>query len=374
MTKARDIASAAPAPSTVSATELGYLDGVTSAIQTQLNQKPEFAAGKNKIINGDFGINQRSFTSTTGADTYTYDRWMTQNGGSNVGTFSAQTFTVGSAPVSGYESSNYLQIVTASQTDDAITGITQRIEDVRTLSGQTVTVSFWAKAASGTPSIAVELVQNFGSGGSSSVTGIGAVKIPITTSWARYSTTISIPALSGVTIGAGNRLGLIFWVSAGSAYNARTNTLGPQNGTFQFWGVQVEAGSVATAFQTATGTIAGELAACQRYYYRQSIQATPSRFSLGYATSTTAGSIFTYLPVQMRTAPTALEQNGTAGDYSIVRLGTTVVTCSAVPTVGSNSVNVVQYSFTVASGLTAGEGIEARPVNTNAYLGWSAEL
>lgn len=39
MTKARDIASAAPAPSTVSATELGYLDGVTSAVQTQLDSK-----------------------------------------------------------------------------------------------------------------------------------------------------------------------------------------------------------------------------------------------------------------------------------------------------------------------------------------------
>ena len=39
MTKARDIASAAPAPSTVSATELGYLDGVTSAVQTQLDAK-----------------------------------------------------------------------------------------------------------------------------------------------------------------------------------------------------------------------------------------------------------------------------------------------------------------------------------------------
>jgi hypothetical protein len=39
MTKARDIASAAPAPSTVSATELGYLDGVTSAIQTQVDAK-----------------------------------------------------------------------------------------------------------------------------------------------------------------------------------------------------------------------------------------------------------------------------------------------------------------------------------------------
>jgi hypothetical protein len=39
MSKARDIASAAPAPSTVSATELGYLDGVTSAIQTQVDAK-----------------------------------------------------------------------------------------------------------------------------------------------------------------------------------------------------------------------------------------------------------------------------------------------------------------------------------------------
>ena len=39
MTKARDIASAAPAPSTVSATEIGYLDGVSSAIQTQIDSK-----------------------------------------------------------------------------------------------------------------------------------------------------------------------------------------------------------------------------------------------------------------------------------------------------------------------------------------------
>jgi hypothetical protein len=47
MTKARDIASAAPAPSTVSATELGYLDGVSSAIQTQLNAKQAVVSGVN---------------------------------------------------------------------------------------------------------------------------------------------------------------------------------------------------------------------------------------------------------------------------------------------------------------------------------------
>jgi hypothetical protein len=39
MTKARDLANAATALSAVSATELGYLDGVSSAIQTQINTK-----------------------------------------------------------------------------------------------------------------------------------------------------------------------------------------------------------------------------------------------------------------------------------------------------------------------------------------------
>ena len=39
MTKARDLANAATALSAVTATELGYLDGVTSAIQTQMNTK-----------------------------------------------------------------------------------------------------------------------------------------------------------------------------------------------------------------------------------------------------------------------------------------------------------------------------------------------
>jgi hypothetical protein len=39
MSKARDIASATLAPSGVTATELGYVDGVTSAIQTQIDAK-----------------------------------------------------------------------------------------------------------------------------------------------------------------------------------------------------------------------------------------------------------------------------------------------------------------------------------------------
>lgn len=39
MTKSRDLANAATALNAVTATEIGFVDGVTSAIQTQLNAK-----------------------------------------------------------------------------------------------------------------------------------------------------------------------------------------------------------------------------------------------------------------------------------------------------------------------------------------------
>jgi hypothetical protein len=45
MTKARDLANAGTALTTVDATELGYLNGVTSAVQTQLNAKQAVVSG-----------------------------------------------------------------------------------------------------------------------------------------------------------------------------------------------------------------------------------------------------------------------------------------------------------------------------------------
>jgi hypothetical protein len=57
MTKARDLANASTALSAVSATELGYVDGVTSAIQTQLDAKAVYPSqtgnsGKYLTTNG----------------------------------------------------------------------------------------------------------------------------------------------------------------------------------------------------------------------------------------------------------------------------------------------------------------------------------
>jgi hypothetical protein len=231
-----------------------------------------FLAGKNKIINGDFGVNQRAFTSTTTSGTYMYDRWRTTISGGTA-TYTAQTFTPGE--ITGYESKNYIQIVTSGQSavsDYAL--LAQKIEDVRTLAGQTVTVSFWAKASTGTPKVGVAFEQIFGTGGSSAVAVKGG-DVTISSSWARYSVTFNLPSVTGKTISTSNDSVLIaeLWTSAGSNYASAYTAIGIQNATISLWGVQVEAGSIATPFQTATGTLQGELAACQRYYEKSYPQA-----------------------------------------------------------------------------------------------------
>jgi hypothetical protein len=247
--------------------------GTSGAVTVSFDQANfgggQFAAAKNKLINGDFKINQRNFTSVTTSGTYTFDRMKATLAGGTV-TYTPETFALGAAPVAGYEGSTFLQVVTSGQSAAGdLAQLVQPIESVRTFAGQTVTMSFWAKATSGTPKLATEFSQWFGSGGSpSSQVNTYGGQVTISTSWARYSVTVAIPSISGKILGTDNadRLEPKIWFSAGSNFDSRTGTLGVQNNTFQIWGWQVEAGSVATPFQTATGTIQGELAACQRYF------------------------------------------------------------------------------------------------------------
>jgi hypothetical protein len=230
-----------------------------------------FVAGKNKIINGDFAINQRNFTSVTVGATYTFDRYITTTGGtSGTVTYTPQVFTPGAAPVAGYEGKNFMQMVTASYTvADSWAGFTQNIESVRTFAGQTITFSFWAKANTGTPKLGIRFQQFFGTTGSPSApVNKYATVTAISTSWARYSVTVTLDSLTGKTISTDNtdRLSISLIASAGSSTFEGGFGSMLQNNTFQIWGWQVEAGSVATPFTTATGTVQGELAACQRYF------------------------------------------------------------------------------------------------------------
>jgi hypothetical protein len=93
--------------------------------------------------------------------------------------------------------------------------------------------------------MAVEFLQSFGTGGSPSatVTAIGVTTCALTTAWQKFTIPVSIPSISGKTLGTNNDdfLGVMFWMDAGSSFNARTNSLGQQSGTFDIAQVQFEA-------------------------------------------------------------------------------------------------------------------------------------
>jgi hypothetical protein len=262
-----------------------------SSTSTGLRWQGDYAAGKNKIINGDFGVWQRGTSfSNPGNGDYTTDRFkISFDGTGATRTVSRQTFTPGTAPVAGYEGQFFYRVAqtVAGSGQTFLTPVIQRIENVQTLAGQTATLSFWAKAGASI-SISGGLVQNFGSGGSSSVnTSVGTHNL--TTSWQRFTATVSIPSISGKTIGTSAFLELYFDSGSPTAVQ-----------TLDFWGFQLEASNTATAFQTATGTIQGELAACMRYYQQWGGTSTFGEAN-GQFYSSSAARLTRYLPAPMRT-------------------------------------------------------------------------
>ncbi len=247
------------------------------------------------------------------------------------------------------------------------------MESVRNLAGQTATVSFWAKAASGTPKIGVEFKQGFGQGGSPSAdvnTSFGTVTL--STSWARYEVTGTVPSISGKTIGTDGTfsdfLGLILWLSAGSNYDSRSGSIGNQNATFSLWGVKVEAGSVATAFEQEDYPT--ELRKCQRYYWTT----TQGYQCMGQAYTTANVVGFFNCPTTMRYAPVAIASVGAATDYYVYKADANTATCSAVPTFLTSTTKTIGVTFSVASGLVAGNVTICGSVTANGVFGFSADL
>jgi len=268
---------------------------------TAINGGP-LAGFRNAIINGNFDIWQRG-TSFTGNE-YGADRWLSSRAGSTC-TMSRQPFTLGQTDVPGEPTYFCRMAVTsvAGAANDSI--LRQRIEGVKMFAGQQVTVSFWAKADA-TKSIAIELTQFFGTGGSPSATvdGIGAVKKTLTTAWQKITHTVTLPSVGGKTLGSdgNNRLSLNIWFDAGSDWDARTDTLGQQSGTFDIAQVQIEAGPVATPFERRP--IGVELGLCYRYYWKPNFSSGHGQLGFGFTPSTTTVRVLVPTPVTMRAAPT----------------------------------------------------------------------
>lgn len=316
----------------------------------------------NYVINGAFDIWQRgtSFTNPVNNE-FTTDRWRNPYNGSGATlVVSQQTHTPGSNP-SGSNNPFFLRYqVTAAGTGNTYRYLDHRIEDVGTLAGQTAVFSFWAKADSAR-TIDAFLIQAFGTGGSSDV-NTAAVSFNATTSWKRFTATFNVPSIAGKTIGTGSFLYIRLALPAGVTMTVDLDE------------IQLEAGSIATPFRRNSPNLQAELAACQRYYWRNSpgIQ-YKIMADMGLGTSTTSFVAQINFPVIMRAAPTVVEfsnlyiwqrdLNVTDADIIITNVG--MVYPSPFST---------EITASAASGITNKATGFIRTSTTAGFLGFSAEL
>lgn len=267
---------------------------------------------RNKIINGDFRVWQRGLTIgpySDGVARYLADRWRTSSA-SVVHSASRGNLAPDELdPI-------YHELVVATTAGTAGYCIaTQPIESVRQLAGKTVTVSFYAKADAAKP-MSVEVHQYFGGGGSPSAGVIcGVQKVNLITSWQKFEVVISVPSISGKTLGTDGKdaLQINFWFAAGSSFDTRTDTLGHQAGTFDIAQVQVEEGSVATPFEQRP--IGLERSLCERYYQTGSYGGT----TVCYATGTWIFKL--ELQTSLRASPNSYSFTASNGSHSDLSSG-----------------------------------------------------
>jgi hypothetical protein len=203
--------------------------------------------------------------------------------------------------------------------------------------------------------------QNFGTSGSTSVDTTNGT-VSVTTAWTRVTKTITIPSISGKTLGTGNCLEVFLY--------SFSDTI-PVSGTIDIWGVQIEYGSLATPFQTASGgSPQAELAMCQRYYYRTTSSSAATFSTVGGASSTTNAYVQVRMPQTMRTTASTI-------DFSTLQIfnittATQIAATNVTYSIGNE--NNIEIAVTVAAGLVLGNIVNVRGNGSGAYLGFSAEL
>ena len=321
---------------------------------------------QNALYNSGFDIAQRgtSFTGLSATD-YTLDRWMwwsTTGGQSNY----ASQQSVGNLSVSPNQAIRYCGRFgrTAATTNTGARVLQQSLEtaDSVRFAGQTVTMSFYARAGANysATSNGLNAILQSGTGTDQPVysfTGSATVVssvVTLTTSWQRFSIT-GVVATNVTEI-------------ASQFYFNPTGTAGAAD-YFEITGVQVEVGSVATPFNRQNGTIQGELAACQRYYWRTTGTGY-SRFTQ-FTPASSATLIYAQIqnPVQMRVKPTSI-------DFSSLIWWDNVSIGNAIGALTINADSNVLNTFldAASTGMTQYRNYQLMANGGTGYIGLSAEL
>ncbi len=377
--------------------------GTAALIGAEANQYLQAAGAysfRNKIIGGDFTTNpwQRGTTFTNPAHSaYTADRFQWVRSGTGLTGIVNITQTVDSPTTSEagvYTKHCYHLAVTTldSITADRLYCIQQGIEGYNVASfgfGQAgtryATLSFWHKHTV-TGTYCVVMYNQSGSRWY-----VAEYVQDVTNTWERAVITIPVETTGTWLYDSGFGFGITWSIAAGpdrhttlpNQWNStafkyctanQVNGMSSTSNNFKIALVQFEFGQTSTPFETRPYGM--ELALCQRYYYRESLTST-----IGYSgtlASALSNSVLTYssrFPVEMRTAPSALEQTGTASQYTI-SVANTATACTSVPVhQGNTSKYVAWVAIYATSGHTAGQaGIMYTTSGQSSYLGWSAEL
>lgn len=321
------------------------------------------AGREDGIINGNFNIWQRA-TSHSTSQYGSADRWLNEIAGGTV-TMSRQSFTVGDTLGVNTPAFHLRQTVSGQTLPSHYSIVSQRIESVRSYAGKTITVLGWARRPSGsTGNMVVEGYQYFGTSAidtpSTAIPVPGSTTVVLSTEWAPFAAVINVPSITGKTLGTNlnDWLGIFFWTSAGTDWNARTNGLGLQNIAVDLWGIHIRQGTW-TAAATADyrprdpGT---ELALCQRYFQRWDFSAAlGSAGATAFVATKFSGTdaMIANIPLicGMRAPPTVTSTLTTARAVLNTATGTTV-TLSAIYS-DANGPIVLRY---VNNAVTAGFG------------------
>ena len=320
---------------------------------------PIYTAGKNFIINGGFDIWQRgtSFASVSG---YFADRWTNsstvsgitssqQSSGAPIGSqyYVRHTSTSSGSYISTY---SYLESATIAPLLGQTVTFTLKLRRNSTMSANInvrLSKSSTTDAGSGATwtDISVNTVAN-----ASMPTGTGS------SNWYTSTITASIP-----NDGTANSLRI------STDFSATVSS----GSTLDIAQAQLEIGSTATAFSRAGGTLQGELAACQRYYYR--VTATGSTNNalpfMGTNVSTTSAFVQIPLPVVMRSAPSSLDYSNLG--FYIFRTGYNGAITSVTLNINYSQNQVVTFN---GSGYTINDSGIVNQSSTSSYIGFSAEL
>jgi hypothetical protein len=356
-------------------TRLGVgADGTTlvanSSASTGLSWTGNQAAGKNGVINGGMDIWQRGTSvslaaSTSAANGYTADRWDILNNANQAMTISRQA----TGDTTNLPNIQYAARVqrNSGQTGTGTIYMRQSIETANSIPfiGKAVTFSFYARAGANYSAASNYLTYTVGTGTGTdqnpmSFTGeatpINNTTQAITTTWQKFT-------------GTGTLSSSATEIYIGFAYTP-TGTAGT-NDYFEITGIQIELGSAATTFTRAGGTLQGELAACQRYYWRSTATEVYSTYGNGQAETTSQANILVQFPIPMRVQPTSTDWSNLALYHS----GATITSVTNITAAHGSQYNYWLNAVTAAGALTLYRPAIMIANNTaSSYVGFSAEL